>query len=116
MSYQDGGLDPAPRSGIIACMDFARFPPAGYELQSRDSTFWAEELQFEHWRGLDIEGKLRLLEDWNAAVHEFQLEGLKRDHPGASRAELDRLAAEARYGREFVAQFESYRSPVLAER
>lgn len=90
-------------------MEPAPLPLAGYELQSRDSTYWAERLQFEHWRGLDLEAKVRLLEEWNTAVHDLQIEGLKRDHPGSTEAELERLAAEARYGREFVARFLGHR-------
>jgi len=110
MSYQDGGLDPALCAVSWQAMEFARLPPAGYELQSRDSTYWAEELQFAHWRSLDVEAKVQLVEEWNLAVHEFQMEGLRREHPAATRSELERLAAEARYGREFVERFLGYRS------
>jgi hypothetical protein len=95
-------------------MDFGRLPPAGYELQSEDSEYWAEVLQFEHWRSLDVQAKVRLLEEWNSAIHDLQIEALKREHPGSSPAELERLAAEARYGREFVAEFLGYRSGVNA--
>ncbi|GEM_PF-707245 len=112
MSYQDGGFDPVLGAGIIPRMFFARLPPLGYELQSEDSTYWAEELQFAHWRSLDLAAKVRLIEDWHAAIHELQAEALGREHPGASRAELERLAAEARYGRNFVQTFLAYRSTV----
>ena len=91
-------------------MDFGRLPPAGYELQSPDSTYSAERLQFEYWGSLDIQAKVRLLEEWNSAVHDLQIESLKREHPGSSQVDLERLAAEARYGREFVAEFLGYRS------
>lgn len=91
-------------------MDFGHLPPAGYELQSKDSEYWSEVLQFEHWRGLDVQAKVRLFEEWSSAVHDLQIEGLKREHPESSPAELERFAAEARYGREFVAEFLGYRS------
>jgi len=97
-------------------MEPAPLPPAGYELQSQDSAYWAERLQFEHWRGLDLQARFLLLEEWNSAVHELQIEGLKRDHPGASPAELELLAAEARYGREFVAKFLGYRASANTNR
>ncbi len=91
-------------------MDFSRCPPPGYELQSRDSTYWAEDLQFEYWRSLDVAAKVGLLEAWAAEVHELQIEGIRTEHPDASPVELERLAAEIRYGREFVSAFLALRA------
>ncbi|MBL8863534.1 MAG: hypothetical protein JNK02_16210 [Planctomycetes bacterium] len=45
---------------------------------------------------MDFEAKARLAEDWHRAVHELQIEALRRSHPGANERELERLAAEAR--------------------
>jgi hypothetical protein len=92
-------------------MEFAQAPPAGYELQSTDSTYWAEKLQFDHWRSLDMPGRVRLIEDWNVAIEDLQLEGVLRDHPDATAIELRRFAAEARYGPEFVERFLGYAQP-----
>ena len=86
-------------------MDAPPRRPDGYELQSRDSTYWAERVQFAHWGGLAVEQKVRLIEDWNEAVAELQAESIRRDHPQAPLADRERIAAEARYGREFVQRF-----------
>ncbi len=80
-------------------------PPPGYELQSPDSSFWAEALQFRRWRSMDLADKVQLAEDWHRAVHELHIESLRSAHPDASARDLERLAAEARYGREFLAGF-----------
>jgi hypothetical protein len=73
-------------------------PPPGYVLQSPDSTWWAERLQFEHWRTLDIPAKAELLTRWNAAVHQAHLSGLRELHSEASERELELRAAAGRYG------------------
>ena len=79
--------------------------PPGYELQSEDGSYWSERLQFEHWKSLGIEGKAQLAREWFESIHGLQIEALRKDHPGASERELERRAAEARYGREFLAGF-----------
>ncbi len=86
-------------------MPAASLAPPGYELQSTDASYWSEQLQFEYWRSLGIEGKARLAHDWFESIHGLHLEALREEHPRASERELERLAAEARYGREFLQEF-----------
>lgn len=86
-------------------MPAASLAPPGYELQSEDGSYWSEQLQFEYWRSLGIEGKAQLAHDWFESIHGLQLESLRQNHPMASERELERRAAEARYGREFLQEF-----------
>jgi len=79
--------------------------PPGYELQSEDGSYWSERLQFEYWKSLGLEGKAKLARDWFESIHGLQIEALRKEHPEASDRELERRAAEARYGREFLADF-----------
>src|SRR5439155_19247196 len=77
-------------------------PPPGYVMQSEDTEYWAEELQFEHWRGLDPLDKAELFASLCRAAFEMHLIGLRELHPHASVRELLLRSAALRLGRRRV--------------
>lgn len=77
-------------------------PPTGYVLQSPDSSYWAERLQFEHWRQLDDVAKSEGVRTLCLRMHALHLLGLRDLHPNADERELELRAAALRLGAEFV--------------
>jgi hypothetical protein len=77
-------------------------PPPGYVMQSRDTEYWAEEAQFEHWRNMDEADKGELVVELCRCVFEMHLVGLRELHPHATEDELLLRSPAIRHGRDFV--------------
>lgn len=78
--------------------DGAPRPVPGFRTQSRDTSFEAERLLFEHYRGLTPGEKLAVVGELCRAAEELALAGARLTHPAASEAELRLRAAMARLG------------------
>ena len=79
-----------------------RDPPPGYVMQSRDTEYWAEEAQFEHWGRMDLETKAEHLRALCLATAEAHMCGLRSVYPDASEHELLLRSAALRYGNVWV--------------
>lgn len=77
-------------------------PPAGYVMQSRDTAYWAEEAQFEHWRRMSSEQRAELFRSMCRSAAEAHLAGLREVHPQLSLGDLLLRSAALRYGRDLV--------------
>jgi hypothetical protein len=85
-------------------------PPPGYVMQSRDTEYWAEEAQFEHWRGMEPVDKAEIVSGLCRAVFEAHMIGLREAHPDVSEHELLLRSASLRYGRDFVKEWTGFDS------
>ena len=79
-------------------------PPPGYRTQSRDTDYWAEKLQFDHWRRMQPWQKAELCTALTRSVHALSLAGLRQRFPEATERELELRAAALRLGEEVVAR------------
>jgi hypothetical protein len=79
-------------------------PPRGYRTQSPDTDYWAEKLQFDHWRRMQPWQKAELCTALTRAVHELSLAGLRVRFPEASERDLELRAAALRLGEDVVAR------------
>ena len=71
-------------------------------LQSEDSSYWAERIQFDHWRGLGEVEKAEFVRRLGRQIHAVHVEGLRELHPDADDRELELRAAAARLGADVV--------------
>ena len=78
-----------------------------YRTQSSDTDSWAEQILFEHWRGMTPCEKAALVSDLSKAVHRLSLAGLQARFPNESPDEIEYRATCIRLGPELMAQVES---------
>lgn len=76
-----------------------------------DASEWAERLQFERWRAMSVEEKVRIARDLNAALHRVSLAGLRQRFPSDSAEDLEYRAACSRNGRELMERLTGKRLP-----
>lgn len=77
-------------------------PPPGYRTQSPDTSYWAERILIEHWRGLQPWEKVLRMADLSRAAHEWHIAGLRIRHPRATEEELELRAAALRLGDDVI--------------
>lgn len=65
-----------------------------------DTSAWARELQFKHWRSLDSIAKMRIVAEHSVALQELSIAGLASRYPNASARELELRAAALRIGKD----------------
>jgi hypothetical protein len=71
-------------------------------MQSRDTEYWAEEAQFDHWRQMTPDQRAELFRSMCLATAEAHLSGLREMHPNDTPRELLLRSAALRYGRDLV--------------
>jgi len=74
----------------------------GEEDPTDDTSAWASELQFAHWRTLDSVAKLRIVSEQSIALHRLSLAGLAARYPDDSPEELELKAHALRIGRDVL--------------
>jgi len=67
-----------------------------------DTSEWARELQFAHWRTLDSVAKLRIVSEQSLALHRLSLVGLAARYPEDRPEELALKAHALRLGRDVL--------------
>jgi len=67
-----------------------------------DTSDWARELQFAHWRTLDSVSKLRIVSEQSLALHRLSLVGLAARYPEDRPEELAMKAHALRLGRDVL--------------
>lgn len=67
-----------------------------------DTSTWARELQFAHWRTLDSVAKLRIVSEQSSALHRLSIVGLAARFPDDSPEELALKAHALRLGRDVL--------------
>jgi hypothetical protein len=77
-------------------------------MQSRDTEYWAEELQFEYWRSLEPIERVELFDRVCQSTRELHLQGLRELHPNASEEELRLRSAALSLGRDVVLQLTGF--------
>jgi hypothetical protein len=83
-------------------------PPRGYVLQSRDSSYRAEKLQFEAWSSMTPAAKARAQRALGRRAWLLHLRGLRELHPGASERELVLRDAAQRLGADLVRRWTGF--------
>jgi hypothetical protein len=86
----------------LATLRTSSHPPPGYRTQSPDTSYWAERLLFDHWRGLAPREKAEIVSALCRMTHRLSLIGLRQRHPHADEEELELRAAAQRLGRDVV--------------
>jgi hypothetical protein len=77
-------------------------PPPGYRTQSEDTSYAAELVLFERWRGMSLDEKAALVAESSRDLHTLCLAGLRHRLPQASARELEIRAMALKYGKEIV--------------
>jgi len=83
----------------------------GYVTQSRDTSFEAEQLQFEHYRRMSAPEKVHVILELGRAADAVCLQGLRHRHASASPRELELRLAALKYGRDLVERAFGWRAP-----
>jgi hypothetical protein len=77
-------------------------PPPGYRTQSPDTSYEAEQVQFEILRRMGPEGRAALMQSLNRAVLRLARAGIRARHPDASEREIFLRMAALRLDRDMM--------------